>query len=330
MLDSFLEKALTLNRNGKPYATATIVRRQIPSSGKPGDRAIITTDGKIYGWIGGGCTRGIVLKEALESLCDYKPRVVHISPDARESASGQTKRYTMTCQSGGEVEVYIEPVIPKPQILIFGKSHIAMALARIAKTMEYRVSVVVPTIEEGLFPTVDQLFAHAAFPGGESYQNSYVVVCTQGEGDTEALFSALSLKAAYTAFVSSRKKANGIFQELRMKGIGMEQLKEIRTPAGLDIGAKLPEEVAISILAEIIKEFRAKQAGQETLKADNTLSALPNDDYYLNPVCKIPVQKSTAKYVLVYDNEKVYFCCDGCKVSFEKDPEKYIPKVVPG
>ena len=83
MLDSFLEKALTLNRNGKPYATATIVRRQIPSSGKPGDRAIITTDGKIYGWIGGGCTRGIVLKEALESLCDYKPRVVHISPDAR-------------------------------------------------------------------------------------------------------------------------------------------------------------------------------------------------------------------------------------------------------
>jgi xanthine dehydrogenase accessory factor len=115
-----------------------------------------------------------------------------------------------------------------------------------------------------------------------------------------------------------------------MKGIGMEQLKEIRTPAGLDIGAKLPEEVAISILAEIIKEFRAKQAGQETLKADNTLSALPNDDYYLNPVCKIPVQKSTAKYVLVYDNEKVYFCCDGCKVSFEKDPEKYIPKAVPG
>ncbi len=330
MLDSFLEKALTLNRSGEPYATATIVRRQIPSSGKPGDRAIITPDGRIHGWIGGGCTRGIVLKEALESLRDHKPRIVHISPDARESDSGQTKRYTMTCQSGGEVEVYIEPVLPKPQILIFGKSHIAMALARIAKTMDYRVSVVVPAVEEGLFHGVDQIFANASFPGGEAYEKSYVVVCTQGEGDAEALFQALALKTDYTAFVASRKKANGIFQELRLKGITMDQLKEIRTPAGLDIGAKLPEEVAISILAEIIKIFRAKQAELEHQKQENGPDALPNEDYYLNPVCNIPIQKSTAKHVLVYNNEKVYFCCDGCKVSFEKDPEKYMTKTAKG
>ncbi len=330
MLDSFLEKALTLNRSGEPYATATIVRRQIPSSGKPGDRAIITPDGQIHGWIGGGCTRGIVLKEALESLRDHKPRVVHISPDAREEgASGQTKRYTMTCQSGGEVEVYIEPVLPKPQILIFGKSHIAMALARIAKTMDYRVAAVVPAIEEGVFPTVDEVFSNTAFPGGDVFQNSYVVVCTQGEGDAEALFQALFLKAPYTAFVASRKKANGIYQELRLKGISMDQLKEIRTPAGLDIGAKLPEEVAISILAEIIQVFRAKQAEIENHKPENGLGALPNNDYYLNPVCNIPIQKSTAKHVLVYQDEKVYFCCDGCKVSFEKDPAKYMTQTAP-
>jgi xanthine dehydrogenase accessory factor len=324
MLDSFLEKALTLNRSGEPYATATIVRRQIPSSGKPGDRAIITPDGKIHGWIGGGCTYGIVLKEALESLRDHKPRIVHISPDALESASGQTKRYTMTCQSGGEVEVYIEPVIPKPQVLIFGKSHIAMALARIARTMDYRVVAVVPELETGVFPTADQVFSNNDFPGGEAFKNSYVVVCTQGKGDTEGLFQALSLNAGYTAFVASRKKANGIFQELRLKGVSFDQLKGIHTPAGLDIGAKLPEEVAISILAQIIMVFRAKQAELEHQQPENPLEVLPNEDYYLNPVCKIPIQKSTARHVLMYNNENVYFCCDGCKVSFEKDPQKYI------
>jgi len=328
MHDSFLEKALTLNRSGEPYVTATIVRRQIPSSGKPGDRAIITPDGKIHGWIGGGCTYGIVLKEALESLRDHKPRIVHISPEALESASGQTKRYTMTCQSGGEVEVYIEPVIPKPQIVVFGKSHIAMALARIARAMDYRIVAVVPEIETGIFPTADQVFSNDNFPGGEAFQNSYVVVCTQGKGDTEGLFQALSLNATYTAFVSSRKKANSIFQELRLKGVSFDQLRSIHTPAGLDIGAKLPEEVAISILAQIITVFRAKQAELAQQRPENPLEALPNEDYYLNPVCKIPIQKSTAKHVLMYNNEKVYFCCDGCKVSFEKNPEKYMAGTV--
>ncbi|MDV7391272.1 XdhC family protein, partial [Arthrospira platensis SPKY1] len=153
MRDSFLEKALELNHKAEPYATAVIVRRKIPSSGKPGDKAIITANGTIHGWIGGGCTRGIVLKEALASLKDHKPRVVNISPEPLGSSFEDTKNYTMTCQSGGEVEVYIEPVIPKPQLLIFGKSHIAMALARIAKAMEYRVDVVMSTFEDGVFAT---------------------------------------------------------------------------------------------------------------------------------------------------------------------------------
>jgi xanthine dehydrogenase accessory factor len=323
MHDSFLEKALALNQNAEPYATAVIVRRRIPSSGKPGDKAIITADGNIYGWIGGGCTRGIVLKEALASLRDHKPRIVNISPESLGSSFEDTKNYTMTCQSGGEVEVYIEPVIPKPQLLIFGKSHIAMALARIAKAMDYRVHVIMSVVEDDVFPTADKVMSIGEFEGNETYKHSHVVVCTQGEGDAEALLKALSLGSSYVSFVASRKKANAIYQEVRLKGATMDQLKVIRTPAGIDIGAKLPEEVAISILAEIIQTFRAQQAEQK----EATVSELPNDDYYLNPVCNIPVQKSTAKHVLVYDNQKVYFCCDGCKVSFEKDPEKYMAKV---
>lgn len=324
MLDSFLEKALTLNRAGASYATATIVRRQIPSSGKPGDKAIITPDGQIFGWIGGGCTRGIVLKEAMDALRDQKPRLVHISPNAQPGASGHTKLYTMTCQSGGEVEVYIEPIIPKPQILIFGKSHIAMALGRIAGAMDYRVSVVIPEVEEGLFPDAQQIVAMRDFSKETSFDSSYVVVCTQGEGDTDALHQALCIDAPYTAFVSSRRKANSIFQELRQRGVTMDQLKEIRTPAGLDIGARTPEEVAISILAEIIQLFRSNQAALDNLEAGNRKTVLAGGEYYINPVCQVPVQKTTAKHVVTYKEESVYFCCDGCKATFEKDPEKYI------
>lgn len=324
MRNIYLEKAMDLNKKAEPYATAMIVRRKIPSSGKPGDKAIITKDGQIHGWIGGGCTRGIVLKEAMEALQDYKPRLVNISPDATNKKLENTKIYTMTCQSGGEVDVYIEPVLPKPQLLIFGKSHIAMALAKIANSMDYRVHVVMTTVDKNVFPTADKLYAIQDFEADEYHKNSFVVVCTQGEGDAEALLKALSLNSPYTAFVASRMKANAIYHEIRLKGASMDQLQGIRTPAGLDIGAKLPEEVAISILAEIIQTFRGEQ--KEQAKQQPAVQ-LNNDDYYINPVCNIPVQKTTAKHVVIYNNEKVYFCCDGCKVSFEKNPAQYMKPV---
>ncbi|MEL6143071.1 MAG: XdhC family protein, partial [Bacteroidota bacterium] len=152
MHKSFLAKAARLSKENIPFATAYIVRRKSPSSGKPGDKAVITENGQIYGWIGGGCTRGIVLKEALLSLQDRKPRLVIISPNAQETTSGSTKVYNMTCQSGGEVEVYIEPILPMPQLLIFGSSHIAMALAKIGKSMDYQVQVVMSNVDSSLFP----------------------------------------------------------------------------------------------------------------------------------------------------------------------------------
>lgn len=329
MHKTFLDKASTLTANNEPFATAYIVRRKVPSSGKPGDKAIITADGQIHGWIGGGCTRGIVLKEALLSMSDRKARFVLISPNAKETPVENTKIYNMTCQSGGEVEVYIEPVLPKPQLLIFGSSHIAMALAKIAKAMEYQVQVVMSSVDETLFPLADKIHALADFDSANITATPYVIVCTQGEGDADAMAKALSLNAAYLSFVASRKKANGTYNELRSKGVKFDQLKTIKTPAGLDIGAKTPEEVAISILAEIIHDFR--KPGAEMTSSSTPLNEenapqinLLNDDYYINPVCNIPVLKASAKHVLEHEGESVYFCCDGCKVSFEADPAKYM------
>ena len=323
MRNEFVDKVMALRNSTEAYATAMIVRRKTPSSGKPGDKAVITSDGKIHGWIGGGCTRGIVLKEALLSMKDRKPRLVLITKDQKKNNLSNTKIYSMTCQSGGEVEVYIEPVMPTPQLVIFGNSHIGMALAKIAKAMDYSVDVVQNVVDKNVYPTADKLHGIKDFEINENHRNCYTIVCTQGEGDLEALHKAISMESQYLAFVSSPIKAQAIYTDLRGMGITFDQLKKIKSPAGLNLGAKLPEEVAISILAEIIKKFRVDN--EQTAKPQAEKLTMPAGDYYMNPVCNIPIQKSTAKHVLEHAGEKVYFCCDGCKVSFEKDPAKYIP-----
>ncbi len=322
MRNEFVDKLMELRSELEPFATAMIVRRKTPSSGKPGDKAIITSKGEIHGWIGGGCTRGIILKEALLAIKERKPRFVTISPVKRESSFPNTKIYSMSCQSGGEVEAYIEPVLPKPHIVIFGNSHIGMALAKLASAMDYRVEVVQSKVDKVVYPTADKLSAVADFEISDKHKNSYTIVCTQGEGDLESLHKAINMDCQYLAFVSSRKKAQAIFTDLRDRGVTFDQLQTIKTPAGLDLGAKLPEEVAVSILAEIIKQFRLESKTDSNGTAQ-TLE-VPNDEYYMNPVCNIPIQKSTAKYILEHAGQKVYFCCDGCKVSFEKEPSKYI------
>ncbi len=322
MHNSFFDKIKTLRESEVPFATAIIVRRRKPSSGKPGDKAIITQDGQIHGWIGGGCTRGIVLKEALLSLKDMKPRFVSISPIKKTDTFDNTKAYTMTCQSGGEVEVYIEPIMPKPQLIIIGTSHISMSLAKIAKAIDYRVDVYTTVTESNVFPEVDTLKTLKELDPSKVNPSAYMIVCTQGEGDAMALLKAISAGTSYLSFVASMKKANAIYTELRKMDITFDQIKTIKTPAGIDINAKTPDEVAISILAEIITDFRKSSEDEKGLASPKI--ELQNDDLYLNPVCNIPIQKSTAKHILDYKGEKVYFCCDGCKVSFENEPEKYM------
>jgi len=320
MLNAFIEKATALNAANQVYAIALVVRRRIPSSGKPGDKAIITSDGQVHGWIGGGCTKGIVIKEALLALQEEKPRLISISPDEHPDFFRDVKTYNMNCQSEGAVDVYIEPVLPKPSLLIFGNSHIAMALAKIARTMDYYVTAVMHQPDDSNFPTVNRLENMHNFGISHLHKNSYAVVCTQGEGDNKALEKAISLKTPYLSFVSSRKKASKIFHELLEKGIPHSSFKHLQTPAGLDIGAKLPEEVAISILAQIIQTFRNAEKPTKDI-------SISNEAYYMNPVCNLPIHKSSAKYVIEHNEKSVYFCCDGCKNKFELEPETYLTTV---
>jgi xanthine dehydrogenase accessory factor len=314
-----LEKLKATNTTA---ALAVVIRREAPSSGKPGDKAIIMPDGEVKGWIGGGCTKGIVIKEALESIQQGSPRLVRILPSDNLSDAVGVKNYKMTCMSGGSVEVYIEPIMQTTQLYIFGRSHIAKALCQLGSASGYQVHMVSDLADDGMFDSAASSSSLKDFDKDRSLSTDYVVVCTQGEDDASSLAAAIKANPRYLGFVSSRKKANSLFLGLKKEGVSFESLSRIKTPAGIDINAKTPQEVAVSILAEIIQ---VKRSADENAK--NDVIGEPDqlqEDLYINPVCKIPVQKSTAKYVLEHEGEKVYFCCDGCKESFEKEPELYM------
>lgn len=319
MLDEFLDQYTRRRQQNELFATATVVWREAPSSGQIGNRAIISSNGEIWGWVGGGCSKGIVLKEASSAMQEGAPRLVRIRPDAESSAQEGIREYKMTCQSGGSVDIFIEPVMPKPHLIIMGKSAIAKSLATMAQLLDYRVTVMAMGVNEADFAGVDDIKMAFSFGKLSVNRQTFVVVATQGEQDEMALKAALKVQLPYLAFIASRRKRDSVFAYLRAAGVSESELAAIKSPAGFDIKAKTPAEVAISILAEIIQTVRTEPARPE---APQNLAA--EERFYNNPVCGVPVDKTAPKHIVTYKGENVYFCCDGCKVKFEAEPEKYV------
>jgi xanthine dehydrogenase accessory factor len=318
MFDRFLSKADELLTGGQSFAIAVVVRYQAPISGKPGNKAIILPDGKIWGWIGGGCAQPVVVKEALKALADGQPRLIRISPSS--SPEEGIVDYTMTCHSGGTLDIYIEPVLPKPHILILGRSPVAKTLARIGKAIGYAVSVVAPGADRESFPDSDLVQAELDLRQIKIVPQTFVVVSTQGEGDEEALEQALLTKAAYVAFVASKVKARKILDYLKERGAATDRLSQVRAPAGLDIRAASPEEIAVSILAEIIQENGTRTAVVPP-KGQAQLAVLKQEAK--DPICGMMVDVGVAKHKSEFRGNSFYFCCSGCKQKFDKQPEKY-------
>lgn len=318
MFDQFLKKAAELLAKGEPFVTASVVRFQAPISGKPGDKAIIFSDGRIWGWIGGGCAQPVVIKEALKALADGRPRLVRISPDA--APEDGIVDYTMTCHSGGTLDIYIEPVLPKPHILILGRSLIAQTLAKLGKAVHYQISVAAPGADSEQFPEVDALQPYLDLRQLKITPETFIVVSTQGEGDEKALEQAARTNAAYVAFVASKVKARKVLDYLREAGVAPERVNQVHAPAGLDIRAASPDEIAISILAEIIqvRGTRAEPAAEAKHKALPLLDKEAKD-----PVCGMLVNVGSTKYKSERQGSMVYFCCAGCKQAFDSQPEKY-------
>ena len=316
MFDQFLSKADELLSYGQSFAIAVVVRYQAPISGKPGNKAIIFPDGKVWGWIGGGCAQPVVVKEALKALADGQPRLIRISPSS--SPEEGTVDYTMTCHSGGTLDIYIEPVLPKPHILILGRSPVAKTLARLGKAIGYGISVVAPGADRETFPDSDLVQAELDLGQLKTTLQTFIVVSTQGESDEEALEQALLTKAAYVAFVASKAKASKLLDDFRERGVTADRLSQVRAPAGLDIAASSPEEIAVSILAEIIQVNGTRAAAQK----NQGQSPVSNHEAK-DPICGMMVDVSIAKHKSEFHGNSFYFCCSGCKQKFDKQPEKY-------
>jgi xanthine dehydrogenase accessory factor len=264
--DDILDIISTRKSAGEPFALATVVRTVAATAAKAGAKAVILPDGSISeGWIGGGCARAAVLKAARDALADGKSRLVSVQPpDALDDQGfkvgeeqGGVRFAKNMCPSEGTMDIFVEPVLPRPQVVVCGSSPVAVAIADLAKRSGFAVTVCAPAAEQAAFDDADRRIEGYALPVDENAAR-FVVVSTQGRGDEAALLAALIVDVEYVAFVGSRKKAEALKIALAERGITAERLAKLKAPAGLDLGAITPDEIAISILAEIVAVRRAK------------------------------------------------------------------------
>jgi len=251
------------------FVLATVVRTVSVTAAKAGAKAIIRPDGSIVaGWIGGGCAKGAVLQAARESLADGVPRMVSVQPENLLAElgvkPGETKegiRFASNmCPSKGTMDIFVEPVLPHPSLVILGASPVALSLAAQARPLGYHVTLAAPASDLAGAPAVDMLIDSFAL-GALHEARRFVVVATQGKGDEAALRAALAVDANYHAFVGSRRKMAALRDKLMAEGTDTALLERVKAPAGLDLGAITPEEIAMSILAEITRERRRGQRG---------------------------------------------------------------------
>ena len=251
------------------FVLATVVRTVSVTAAKAGAKAIIRPDGTIVaGWIGGGCARGAVLKAAREALADGEPRMVSVQPEdvlaelgvKPGENRGGIRFASNLCPSQGTMDIFVEPVLPHPSLVIFGASPVALSLATLARQLGYHVTLAAPAGDLVAVPEADRLVE--GFVLGELNQaRRFVVVSTQGKGDEAALRAAVATKAEYHAFVGSRRKMAALREKLVADGTAQDALARVKAPAGLDLGAITPEEIAMSILAEITVQRRRSQRG---------------------------------------------------------------------
>ncbi|HEV2154151.1 XdhC family protein [Bradyrhizobium sp.] len=251
----------------RAFVLATVVRTVSVTAAKAGAKAIIAADGTIVaGWIGGGCAKGAVLKAAREALADGEPRMVSVQPEnllaelgvsAGESRDGIRFASNM-CPSKGTMDIFVEPVLPHPSLVILGASPVALSLAAQARVLGYHVTLAAPATELTAQPDADAVID--GYQLGElNDAKRFVVVSTQGKGDEAALRAAVATKAQYHAFVGSRRKMASLRAKLLAEGASAAAIDDFKAPAGLDLGAITPEEIAMSILAEITRERRRGQ-----------------------------------------------------------------------
>ena len=257
MWSDIQEQEGRLRAEEEPFVLATVVAYKSPQSAKPGSKAIIKSDGSISGWVGGGAVQPILLREAKKALQTGKPKLISISPEpAREDWQG-VESFRIACEGGGSLEIYLEPVIPKPDLLIVGCSPVAQCVAELGRLLDFRVCLADPDAAEEQIAEAEVLITDLNGVRRRINANTYVVVATMGNTDEEGLLSVVGTTPRYLGLVASEKKARSLFQYLRENGATDEQLARIKCPAGLELGGESMPEIALSVMAEITQVRRA-------------------------------------------------------------------------
>jgi xanthine dehydrogenase accessory factor len=304
-----MEEAAELSRQGTAFALATVVWRQGPSSSQHGSRAIITADGELRGWIGGACAEPAVIREAQRAISTGNARLLLLgSPEqfagtvqfASTAQVGPTVPDGMTlvpisCQSEGALEVYVEPVLPVPHLVVVGRSPMAQTLTDLAQALGWQADLI-----DG-----------PDFRSADADARSLVVVATQGHDDEDVLERAVAARPAYLGLVGSRKRGAAVLGYLADRGLSRTDLARVRVPAGLDLGSTTHREIAVAILAELV-QLRA--AGALT-----TVAAVPRMES-IDPVCGMTVTAGPEGLPFERDGTTYYFCCAACRQAFENEP----------
>jgi len=302
-------RADELRRAGRPFVLATVVRVERPASTHPGDRAVVTPDGGLEGWVGGACSEPVVIREALRALAEGTSRLVRVGPAEVQSPPGVISAVT-TCPSGGTVEVFLEPVYPDPHLAVVGESLVARTLVQLAQALGYRVSVVVA--EGGRSPRADAVYV-GHLPSEAVGPDDGVVVATMGHWDEDAVEEAIRTPARYVALVASRRRAAAVLDALRRRGVSEASLARVRAPAGLDLGSSTQEEIALAVLAEFVS-LRARQPAPA---AGDALAEA------VDPVCGMTVTTRGARHTAEHGGRVFYFCSPSCRQRFVADPQAY-------
>lgn len=315
--DEVLMEFARLRATGVTCCLATVMRVSAPTSAKPGDKAVITADGALVGWIGGSCSEPSIRREAQLALQDGSPRVVRIQPESEDAALGTDRSdgeviLPMSCPSGGTLEIFLEPHLARPQLVVIGRSPTARTLTRLAGIVGFRSCGVHPGASADDFPGADRVVADLDLNGAGIGPDSWVVVATMGHYDAEALEAVLRTEAAYVGLVASRRRRNAVVQGLRKRGWPGDDLSGIVNPAGRTL-ADAPEEVALSVLADIVDRRNRRQRRM----APAVEPELPT--FATDPVCGMAVEIDGA----LFQSEGIYFCCAGCQEAYEREPDRY-------
>jgi xanthine dehydrogenase accessory factor len=299
------ERAESLRAHRVAFVHARVVLAERPTSAKPGDEALVTADGRIEGFVGGQCAESTVRSQALSLLTSGDSMLLRIAPNEEADQPGKTTVHN-PCLSGGTLEIFLEPVLPVPLVAVLGDSPIARAMHTVATALGYEVM---------------------AYDASDVAGADAVVVASHGKNEEPTLEAAVRAGVPYVGLIGSPKRGGAVVGSLDLDD---EQKARIRTPAGLDIGARTPTEIALSVFAQIIAERpRTPRPPQDPqhLPGEPPMTRLGvltiETETSIDPVCGMTVTHSDDGLFADVDGERVWFCCPACRRAYLADPGKY-------